>query len=114
MRSRPANRAGLVGAVNAKSFFVEPDPARAQRIFRARSDDLVRVVVSGFGQAVDNLEFAGWTGRRAFAYGHGINLYNFVVFDERQLAVREADDDLALRHAITGGVFLRRSRYPRH
>src|SRR5437588_12072270 len=63
VRSRIADRARHVGPMNAEAFHAETDPARTERIRRARRDYFSRMVVRRIGDSIDDDERPDWTWR---------------------------------------------------
>lgn len=90
-----ADRVGAIGAVDAEAFDAQTDPAGAEGILRAGTDDDAGLVVRGIFQALHDLVFAGGAGADGSADGHVINSDDAITFKQGEFAVRVADDDTA-------------------
>src|SRR6185437_8734023 len=88
---RAPDGARLVGAVNSISFAAQAYPAGPDRTLLAGRNNHVRVVVGGIGDAIDDLEFAARARTGLRSHGHAVKLHHFTAFQQRQLAVRNAD-----------------------
>src|ERR1051325_8547644 len=95
VRSRVADRLRIVGAVDAESLFAETDPSRADGICGAGRDDLAGTVVGRIDDAVHDRERADGARRPGGADGDGKRANHFVVLDDDEPAVGNADDDAA-------------------
>src|SRR5579872_1274182 len=96
VRGSAANRTRFVGAVDAITFLIEPQPARSNGAVRAGRNHDMRVVISGVGNAVDDLELAAGAGADYSSHCHAIDLYDFAILQQRQLAVGNADQHQAV------------------
>src|SRR4051812_10985048 len=94
MGSSFSDRLRSIRPVDSVPLLIEADPAIAQRIFGARSDYLPRVVVGRVLEAIDDLEFPGGTWRRLLSDCDRIDLLHRTVFEDCELAIGDADDDL--------------------
>src|SRR5579864_8162060 len=106
MRSRFANGTRSVGAVNPITLEVQAHPARTHRIVFPRRHHLAFVRPRGVGNVADDGEISFRARAVVGAYRDGINLDYFSVINQRQLAVRNADEDKAGKRFLVAGVGL--------
>src|SRR5204862_3455226 len=93
VRVRRPDRPRLVGSVNAVALFVQPNPAGAERVCRAGTDDSSRLVVSRVRDAVDDGECADGSRRVGRTDGNREHAHDRVILNHGQLAIGNADDE---------------------
>src|SRR4051794_20248624 len=93
VRLRKADRLRAVGAVNAVALRAEADPPRADRVGGAGADHFSRLVVGRVGDEGDDVERADRAGRARCADRNRVDADDLLVFDQRELAIRQAHHD---------------------
>src|SRR5207237_9467412 len=86
MRGGPADGSRLVGAVNSVALAIQSQPARPDRVTDAGGNHDAGMVVSGVGDAIDDLEFSARTGANRCADCYRERADDFCAFEDSQIA----------------------------
>ena len=80
--------------MNSVALAIQSQPARPDRVTDASGNHDAGMVVSGVGDAIDDLEFSARTGANCCADCYRERTDDFSAFEHRQLAVGNADQHL--------------------
>src|SRR5947209_17559849 len=95
MRGGLADRSWFICAMNSVALAIQSQPARPDRVAVAGGNHDSGVVVSGLGDAIDDLEFSAGTGANHCADCYRERTDDFSAFEHHHLAVGNADQPLA-------------------
>ncbi len=93
VRGGVADRRGRIRSMNPVTRGAQSHPARAQRIVASRRHGPLRAKPGGVRNSIDYREFSLRRGRRRLAHGDVVYLQDPPVFNQREFAVGNRDND---------------------